>query len=288
MTQKPESTVNNKQREALFALAKYSRLNSGLLCEVTSFSSLRRSQEALKALYEAKLVNRVSFYPLHADAGRTEYVYSLTQKGVEEITLKDNKKRKGSRKPRKTGFQLAHILALNRFRIDLEKACSLDSDIVLEDLIPEYHGERGILKVPRRRVQEQFRAEYSPPKSFIPDIAFVLSLGTEKSLFFSEIDLDYESFKLLAEKVADYSNFLESEGFSHYSDEFNFQFTGFRLLFVMSENRIETLFDSINEMDIDTGFVWATDRRWINPHSFFEPIWLVADRDLSQKFSLLE
>ena len=103
--------------EILNALYERHRLTAELIRESTSFTQANRCREALKLLADHKFVTRVSWHDLYEQAGRAEYVYALTQKGMNELATSWNIPSKRIQRPKGSGFHIAHLLRMNRFII---------------------------------------------------------------------------------------------------------------------------------------------------------------------------
>ncbi len=270
-------------------LAEYHRLTSVMISELTGYSQVKRCREALKALADASppFVKRVAFHPLHAKVGRAQYIYSLAKRGVEELSSSISDHGSPCKQPRISGYQLAHILAINEFRLHMRYACHQRADITCVGILTEYHGSAGVITVPRRLIEEQVSPEYAKPVLFVPDIVFVLERSEKRALFFVEVDLGTESIKLLTEKVLAYDQYFCSEGFKRYSELYKYRFQGFRLLFVGSMRRLKRLFESLKKADACLEYVWATDKNLLGHNTFWDPLWMVCQRDLTARFPLI-
>ncbi|MBT4482603.1 MAG: hypothetical protein HOC71_02885 [Candidatus Latescibacteria bacterium] len=288
---KKQILLNEKHVKALTLLNEYNRLPSKDIADLGDFSDLRRCQEISKELAEAEppYLKRVAFRPLNAVVGKQFYVYMLAPKGARLLSRELKYKVNTPKSPSASNLQLEHTLEVNNFRIILEKACDKHPFLRLIDCIPEYKGKMGDNKIPIRLTQEtvKIKYKYAKPVTFIPDLIFALAKDDMKALFFVEIDLDSENPQRLEDKIRAYDAYFDNKGFKKYSLKYNYEFKGFRLLFVGSLDRFDSLLVNLYDTGIDLGFVWGCSRQELTADNFFDAIWIKGDRNRNERLSLV-
>ena len=177
-----------KDFNILNALNDYRRLTSDMLVNVTPFNQVNRCNESLKKLVDRGYVSRVSWHDLYAPAGRAQYVYSLSQKGMNVLTKAWGVPDKRIKKLRGKSYHIAHILAMNRFRINIENACKDHTSVQLAGLITEYKASENTDETSAQITAQKVSG--TPGRSriftFIPDLVFALERNDAYALFFVE------------------------------------------------------------------------------------------------------
>ncbi|MBT4483455.1 MAG: hypothetical protein HOC71_07240, partial [Candidatus Latescibacteria bacterium] len=253
-----------------------------------TFHTTRR--KGLKELVEAEppYLKRVAFRPFNAVVGKQFYVYMPAPKGARLLSRELKYKVNTPKSPTASTLQLEHTLGVNTFRIILEKACDKHPSLRLIDCIPEYKGRMGDNKIPIRLTQQtvNLKYKYAKPVTFIPDLIFALEKEAMKALFFVEIDLDSENPQRLEDKIRAYDSYFEQKGYKKYSLKYNYEFKGFRLLFVGTLDRFDSLLVNLYDTGIDLGFVWGCNRQELTADNFFDAIWIKGDRNTNERVSL--
>jgi hypothetical protein len=279
-----------KDFDILYALHKYRRHTAELLLYVTPFKERNRCNETLNKLTKQKYISRVSWHDLNAPAGRAQYVYSLTQRGMNALSDASGIPSKRIRKLRGKSQHIAHILAINRFRICLENACKNHPSVQLAGLITEYDANEKSNETFARITAQKVSGPPGRSRifTFIPDLIFTLERNGAYALFFVEIDLGTEPMKLLREKVMAYDRYYDEEGYSEYNTFFGGQFSGFRILFVGAPDQFIKLVKRLDKDGMDTGFLWGFDIAKLNSISPLDKAWLVGGRPFTNHYSIIE
>ena len=283
--------LKEKHLKVMKLLNEYNRLPAKDIADLGGFQDLKRCQEVVKELAEVEppYLKRVAFHPLTAVAGKPFYVYILAAKGARLLSRELKYKVNTPKSPSASNLQLEHTLEVNKFRINLEKACDKHSSLKLIDCIPDYKGIMGDMKIPIRLSQETVKLKYkhAKPVTFIPDLVFALAKDDMKALFFVEIDLDSENPQRLEDKIRSYDSYFEQEGFKKYSLKYNYAFKGFRLLFVGSLDRFDSLLRNVKDTGIDLGFIWGCNRQELTADNFFNAVWIKGDQNTNERLSLV-
>ena len=244
------------------------------------YPTLQKAQTRLLKMHKAGLVKRFAYPVLLSEGGRGEYVYHVNSKPKVALTA------------------VQHTIQLNEVRIAFEIACRNSDKINLVGFIPEYRGKVKSDGRPGRNVEESVAdpGAFGQETTIIPDAVICLGNSEIKksALFFLEVDLGSE--KLITEgrgkysvlkKMLVYREYLEARGFERYDDLFRFPFKGFRVLTVMNNTkRIQRLRRELTQRGIKK-FIWFTEDSTINQHNIFKKIWLIADANDSNNYSII-
>jgi hypothetical protein len=243
------------------------------------FPNEKKARRRLRLLHNAGYLIRFGRPNLEA-VGRGEYVYYLSSQGAEEIREEKIPKRRP-----KGLATIEHLLLLNDFRISLELACR--GSQFSTAFIAEYDKRDERARTFEKRTTDWVVIPETKERvRFTPDGVFSIANTEGKNvLFFLEIDRGSENLrssgsnKGFAERIAVYKRYMDSNGYSRYGEDFNYEFKGFRLLIVTStQHRLEELKRIASEAD-SRGFVWLTVQQNITPETLFGPIWQVASTE---------
>ena len=243
------------------------------------YPSLQKAQTRLKAVYEAGLVKRYPYPVLLKEGGKGEFVYHV------------------GKKPKLVYSKVLHTLELNKIRIAFEKACEQTENIKLIDFIPEYKGqvEKGKIK---RLVEQEVVLQDGVKTTLIPDAVLCLENKNtnRKALFYIEVDLGTEKITTgkrneysLLKKMLVYKEYVKDEKYKKYSsvNYYEYEFRGIRVLSVMdSSTRIRSLRRELFNQGIKK-FIWLTESSEISAGTVFSKIWLMANIEDNNRYSII-
>ena len=272
-------------------LQEYTRLTAKQLFLLITNYKQSSIQAALKYLHNTKYIARAAYHQLYTKATKASYVYKLTSKGVKVIAQNFDERISTASSPKYAGFQLPHLIAINEVRILFEKACVTHPTIEMVKVIPEYRGMVEAKDVPHRTVQGFIKSSSGKLLTWtkIPDLVVILAKEKKRLLMLVEIDRGTESKAVLIDKATAYDQYYTTRGFEQYSQEFDYAFSGFRLLFIGKQKMFGRVFDALADMSIDSTFMWAADEADLNEHTLFTaPVWIKGGQSPSHRYSLLE
>ncbi len=259
-------------------LAKEYKLLTTSQIKELLYPTLQKAQTRLKAVYEAGLVQRYPYPVLLKEGGKGEYVYHV------------------GKKPKLVYSKVLHTIELNKMRIAFEKASQESDKIKLIDFIPEYKGKIEKGKIKRLVEQEVLLPDGIGKTTLIPDAVICLEneRTKKKGLFYLEVDLGTEKITTgnkddysLLKKMMVYKEYVKSKKYKKYNDVYNYDFNGIRVLSVMdSSTRIRSLRRELFNKGIKK-FIWLTESSEISTSTVFSKIWLMANIEDSNKYSII-
>lgn len=265
----------------LILIADY-RWVTALQLAILANKSPKRAQEYLITLFKAKMVRRIAYHPLTQKAGRACYVYAITRKGMKDLNLDTPHIKSVPSLPKLSPFQIPHILAVNNFRISLQRQCQAHSSFDLVAEAPEYRGLglslQDLETLPIVAGRTRGSSEDEMHFNLVPDLAFVLGKQEQRALLLTEIDRSTESFGILHEKLTTYHRFGKWQGWKIYEHHFGCSFHGFRLLLVGERKRLERLIHQATQTQ-DLSFVFYSDTKQVEEQGPLSPIWSTPGRD---------
>ena len=244
------------------------------------YPSLQKAQTRLKAVYKAGLVKRYAYPVLLKEGGKGEFVYHV------------------GKKPKLVYSKVLHTIELNKIRIAFEKACEQSENIKLIDFLPEYKGKVEKGKIKRLVEQEVSLPDGIGKTTLIPDAVICLEnkRTKKKGMFYLEVDLGTEKIITgnkdkysLLKKMMVYKEYVKGEKYKKYNsvNYYDYDFRGIRVLSVMdSTTRIRSLRRELFNKGIKK-FIWLTESSEISTSTVFSKIWLMANIDDNNKYSII-
>jgi len=230
------------------------------------FTGKSQAEQRLKLLYQHRYLNR----PDRDQRSRMpEMIYWLDKQGAEivaslnSISVRDFSWRKQPR-----WFQVAHDLAVNDFRLDMEEACGSDPDISLETWVSERefcaHPDKIKIK------------GHTKERSIRPDGYFMLYTPNHVIRYLLEIDRSTEDNpRILREKIIPGLAYIKTEA---YEERFGHR-SGRWLVVTTSEKRLENMLRQARRGKAKGLFYFTTYDQVRVDTLLHVPIWQRADRD---------
>jgi len=269
--------ITNRDIEIMRWIAKLKHLSTSLIAEFFFGGSVKATQKRLRLLSTAGYLCWVE--KLNPNSiGRCERIYYLNKKlrdafkyllGQDVIIYS----------PPKNLIFADHDLKIARFILSLKNCCeknteySFYSEVVNRSkfLNRNLHKKEGLPVIGRSK------------GVFIPDSLIVLEGKKGKSLVFLEIDTgketingSYKNTADLSRKLKAYVDYLNCKGYKTLSEQFNYPFTGLRILLVTTSNRVEKISALCEQIDTK-GVVWITSFDQVTPKILFDPVWKVPE-----------
>lgn len=252
------------------------------------FPSLQTAYRRLRALTALGCIQGFLAPPI------TEHIYHLAKPGARFIAgdlglpFEDLNWRPQTREPKDYYF-LRHFLAINDFRITLQRGLKHRDDLSLLGFIPEYVGQGNsdrntVAKYLKETVCDV--ANRQQRISHTPDAVFALEKAAQPALFFLEIDRGTEVVgredKGVLKAARFYLSLLAGTEYQRYCRDFDCPpFKGFRALIVTtSEARVENISLAISTLSVPAKarqFIWLTDFSSVSESTIFQPIWRSGD-----------
>lgn len=283
------ATVKLTERDVQLLLDLYRmRYLSVVQIERLHFPSEQTTYRRLRVLRRAGHVQMFSSPNIdssivHLDRAGAEVVAGHLQVDLSELRWKET-----SRAPKDYYF-LSHFLAINDFRIALQRACA-GSPVSLLGFIPESYGEKtskgGLTKYIRDVVCDIRNKRETIGHT--PDAVFALQKEGKAALFFLEIDRGTESVsdaeKGLLKCVRFYLNYLADGKYQRYARDFGCsEFKGFRALLVTTaDQRLKNCREAAKSLDFPVQgkrFVWVSTYERIEKDGALGSVWQSLDAE---------
>lgn len=226
------------------------------------FGHVKLAQRRMRQLVKAKLVDRFSAVPTKW-AGFEGWTYRLSGDGVKLVAadsgLAPEEIRPPIRPPQGVGY-LAHHRLLTDFRIWLREGCAGTEGGFGYQFVPSYEEVR-VAGRRRRRVAIEVPGR---KRRLVPDGAFALVRSSDgrAALFLLEIDRATEPLSgvhpsSIEKKLGLYRDAFDREADRSYGELFERSFNGFRVLFLVpDQRRAAGVIGVAKRMDL-TPIVWA-------------------------------
>jgi hypothetical protein len=278
--------MNHNDGKVLWSLAEYRILTPS---QITSFYQKSRQVvwRRLRILEKEGLIRTIR-HEFGRGRGRPESLLGLTEHGIDILIEKKLIGKDISYKSILVDgpFCIDHQLLLNWFRIHLNQIGRVLPRMTIKFFA---HNSPFLPKGPNDLI---FITDYSPVTDsgkqrvkFTPDGVFGTCDSIEKNtcLFFLEVDCGSETLASpkrdmsdIRQKIINYQQYFESEGYKRYEDVFKCNLVGFRLLFLTNTyGRLAALCKLIREM-FPTNFVWLTEYSRLFPEGASAKIWAVG------------
>jgi len=242
----------------------------------------RAAQKKISELYKKGIIN-LSPRNFGQGRGRPENVCSLKEYGV-KLLQNEGIIDSGLSIKRATGEEISnteHELLLNWFRIHL---------LQIDKYIPDLNTEFISSKTPFLQLRENGLPLISDTVKrnnkdvlFIADGVFAIASKdqNQKLLFFLEIDMSTEPItssnintETISQKAQNYYTYFLNKGYKRYHKKWNFDFKGFRVLFLTNTaQRKETISRFLKE-DSTFDFIWVSDQEMMFNQGISDNIWL--------------
>jgi len=269
--------ITDRDLEIMRWIARLKHLNTTLISEFFFDGSVKATQKRLRLLSGAGYL--CWFEKLSPSSiGRCERIYYLNKKLKDEIKYLLNQDVIIYSPPKNPVFanhdlKIAHFILCLKDCCEKNTAYSFHSEVENRSkfLKRNLHKKDGLPIIGRSKAV------------FIPDSLIVLKSKKGKSLTFLEVDTGKEtirgSFKNTADlsrKMKAYADYLSCKGYKALSEQFNFSFTGFRVLLVTTPKRVEKISTLCEHIDTK-GVVWITSFDRVTPKILFDPVWHVPE-----------
>jgi len=269
--------ITNRDIEIIRWIAKLKYLNTSLIAEFFFKGSVKATQKRLRLLSGAGYL--CWFEKLNPQAvGRCERIYYLNKKlrdafkyllGQDVIIYS----------PPKNPIFADHDLKIARFILCLKNCCEINTEYSFHS---EVENRSKFLK--RNLYKKEGLPIIGRSKAvFIPDSLIVLGGKKGKSLVFLEVDTgketisgSYKNTADLSKKMKAYADYLSCKGYKTLSEQFNFPFTGFRVLLVTTSKRVEKISALCKHINT-RGVVWITSFDKVTTKIIFDQIWNVPE-----------
>ena len=271
-------------------LAAYRYLTASQIARLR-FGHIKLAQRRLRRLVDLQVVERFQSHRL-GRLGFREWTYRLSPTGAavaaEQLGLPLNAVKPPIREPRGESY-LAHHRDLTDFRIWLDEGRRQSAGVFEVRLVPGYEEHR----VDGRRQRRVAIPRQAGRGGVVPDAVFSLTRNDGRSaLFMVEIDRGTEALtggrsNTIEAKLRRYGEVFDAKAEATFSTMFDREFDGFRVLFVVPDQRrvAATL-----RIAVDVGFdplVWvAVKRDFASPGDLAAQIW--QDRPAGGGRALIE
>lgn len=259
--------------ELLWWTGRLKYLFTSLIAQFFFGGSAKSARRRLKALSDSGYLccfDRQGTF----SCGRAERAYFLNKKKREEITHLVGSGNVSFYSLPKNLALAEHTMEIARVLLSIKQFCSIHNDYSFQFLVEH-----------ETSLQNMTNCLFGQDKNFfIPDFLVVITNSSgNKALFFGEIDLSTETLSSnsgdkvsISGKLKAYIEYFDRQGYVALSEQFDYPFKGFRVLFVVnSENRMQRI-ATLCESEGTRGMVWLTTQDRIVPESFlFDPIWQV-------------
>ena len=231
------------------------------------FTGKSQTEQRLKLLYQHGYLDR----PDRDQRSRMpEMIYWLDKKGAEIVGSKNSipvGEFSWRKQPR--WFQVEHDLAVNDFRLDMEKVCQIDPDINLETWVSERefcaHPDKIEYTVKDRTLKRNIR----------PDGYFLLSTPQHYFRYLLEIDRSTEDNpRILREKIIPGLAYIKTKA---YEERFGHR-SGRWLVVTTGEKRLKNMLRQARRGKAKGLFYFTTYDQVSADTMLHTPIWHRADR----------
>lgn len=285
MAQKP--TVKLTQRDIALLLDLYKmRYLSIAQIQRLHFPSEQTTYRRIRMLRSTGHVQMFSTPSIESSIVHLDKTGAEMVAGHLQVDFCDLRWKESSRTPKDYYF-LSHFLAINDFRISLQKVCD-GTPVSLLGFIPESFGEKtskgGVTKYIRDVVCDI--RDKRETIGHTPDAVFALEKDGKAALFFLEIDRGTESVsdaeKGVLKCVRFYLNYLADGKYQRYSRDFGCgEFKGFRALIVTtSDQRLKNCRVAAKALDFAVQgkrFIWISTYDQIGKTGPLSSIWHSLD-----------
>jgi len=284
--------ITKRDIEALKWIAQLKYLSTSLIAKYFFDDKIKVARRRLKYLFDNGYL--LWFEKMQVDSrGRWERVYYLNKKRKPEINCLGGIEFSFYHPPKNPLFA-NHDLEIANFILCLKTCCDNHGEYTF------YHQLGNETRAVRKSNPEEDNQQSGLPfigrnkAVFIPDALIVLQARIGKCLLFLEIDTGKEvitgSFRNTADiskKLKAYKDYLSCKGYHAFANKHNFNFKGFRVLFVTSQERINHIQDLCKKIDTQ-GIVWITSFDKINQGSLFNPIWHVPCAEKNELMAIVK
>lgn len=243
------------------------------------FGHRKLAERRMRRLNAFRVVER--FQPCAAPrTGFHEWIYRLSLSGAQIVAADEaaavNSVKPPVRRPRGSDY-LAHHRELTDFRIWLHEGCRASSGAFTLDFIPAYEECRS----DGRRHHRAGLEIPSLGRALIPDAVFcLLRRDGRAALFMLEIDRGTEPLSgghpnAISRKLDRYHHAFEARAEASLATMFGHEFKGFRILFVVpDEKRANAVLRLAERIELDP-LVWVTTRDTVTiSGDLGAPLWL--------------
>jgi len=283
--------ITKRDIEVLKWIAQLKYLSTSLIAKYFFDGKIKVARRRLKYLCDNGFL--LWFEKVQVNScGRWERVYYLNKNRKPEINCLGGVVFSFYHPPKNPLFA-NHDLEIANFILCLKGCCAEHGEYTF------YHQLGNEIRAVRRSDIEEDDQQSGLPfigrnkAVFIPDALIVLQSEKGKSLFFLEIDTGKEvisGFRNAADvskKFKAYIDYLQCKKYQHLADKHNFNFKGFRILFVTTPERINHIQDLCQKIDTQ-GIVWITSFDKIYQGSSFNPIWHVPCAEKNELMAIVK
>ncbi len=292
MTQK----IDSKDLKLAYLIAEYRLLTVKQIAvlEGAHVRTVRRRMAKLFCMDYAIERKRV----VRGQSGRPEFIYSLSQKGVQCLHEKGALEEEHSYEKIgwKSPVSIEHQLSVNWIQIAaqiLQRNSAISIEFLSQTspfLPPTQNGKPFIYdQVPVDGMGDM-------KASFIPDaVMAITNSGLGKTyLFFLEVDRSTEPLasengnsRSIHHKFYRYQLYFHSQGYKRYERFFKAPLNGFVLLVVCNSDRRLKQIHNLAQQIPDDSFVWLTTEQRILNRGLGASIWVQDDGSLADRVSVL-
>jgi hypothetical protein len=264
----PSMRLTERDTHILEAIHAYDGILSFSQIQRMFFTGKSQAEERLKLLYQNKFLNR----PDESQRRRlTEMIYWLDRNGADLIASKQGIPlgELGWRQdPR--WFQVDHDLAVNDFRLTLQKTLSQTTNVTMETWIPESE----FWAYPDT-ITYSYNG-HSIKRKIIPDGFFVLSHDKLRIRYLLEIDRSTEDNpRFLREKILPGLAYLKTQA---YETRFGHR-SGRWIVVTTGERRLKNMLLQAKHAKAEGLFYFTTFPQITGEKLLSAPIWHRADRE---------
>ena len=259
--------LTERDRRILEAVHSYDGVLSFTQIRRLFFTGKSQTEQRLKLLYQHGYLTRLN---KDQRTRLSEMVYWLDKKGAELVASLDGtpiREFYWRKEPR--WFQIEHDLAVTDFRLHLMGACSQDTEIQLENWIPESEFWAYPDKVTYPFQDKKLR------RHIRPDGYFMLNTGAHRIRYLLEIDRSTEDNpRFYREKILPGIAYLKSEA---YEKRFGHR-SGRWLVVTTGERRLANMLTQAQHAKVNGLFYFTTFDKVTPETVLHSPIWKRADR----------
>lgn len=263
----PSMRLTKRDRGILEAVHAYDGVLSFSQVQRLFFTGKSQTELRLRLLYQHGFLarpgkeqrRRLPEMVYWLDKKGAEYIASLTSTPLSEFYWR--------REPR--WFQIEHDLAVTDFRLSLIEACRKDSEIQLENWIPESefwaYPDKVTYSFQDKKLKRHIR----------PDGFFMLNTGEHRIRYLLEIDRSTEDNpRFYREKILPGMAYLKSEA---YEKRFGHR-SGRWLVVTTGERRLANMLSQARQAKVNGLFYFTTFDKITSDALLHSPIWKRADR----------
>ena len=264
----PSMRLTERDKRILEAVHAYDGILSFSQIQRLFFTGKSQAEQRLKLLYQHGFLAR-----LDKEQRRrlSEMIYWLDKKGAEFIASMDGTPLTEfywRKEPR--WFQIEHDLAVTNFRLDVVEACKKDTQISLENWIPESefwaYPDKVTYPFQDKKMKRHIR----------PDGFFMLNTGEHRIRYLLEIDRSTEDNpRFYREKILPGMAYIKSEA---YERRFGHR-SGRWLVVTTGERRLENMLSQARQAKVNGLFYFTTFDQITTKTLLQSPIWRRPDRE---------